>query len=183
MTSGFRAILNRLDAHNVRYIIVGGAALVIQGSAYITEDLDIVYARDDDNLVALAAALKELNARLRVSGSNELLHFPTDSRSLKNGGNFIFTTDEGDLDCLATIDGLGGYVSVRGASELMTLFPNRQTRVLTIDGLIAAKKATNWPKDRQVLPELEAMQELRAGERSAQQSPSSKEPKRKPRSS
>lgn len=182
MTSGFRAILNRLDAHNVRYIIVGGAALVMQGSAYITEDLDIVYARDDDNLAALAAALKELNAHLRGSGTNEVLNFRIDSRSLKNGGNFTFTTDEGDLDCLATIDGLGGYVSVRGTSELMALFPDRQTRVLSIDGLIAAKKAANRPKDRQVLPELEAMQELRAADKSAQPSPSSDEAKRKRRS-
>ena len=59
-----------LNRHVVRYVIVGGMAAAMYGSPSITGDLDVCYARDRDNLSALAAALREMNANERGSPSS-----------------------------------------------------------------------------------------------------------------
>ena len=48
------AILERLAAADVRFVVVGGLAAQAHGSPSMTDDLDICYARDADNLRALA---------------------------------------------------------------------------------------------------------------------------------
>jgi len=53
----FRALLRALADARVRFIIVGGAAATAHGVARLTQDLDIVYRRDAENLQRLAAAL------------------------------------------------------------------------------------------------------------------------------
>jgi hypothetical protein len=57
--------LRVLNDHGVRFILIGGFAATIRGSPVITGDLDLCYARDNQNLVALAEALQELQAKLR----------------------------------------------------------------------------------------------------------------------
>jgi hypothetical protein len=53
----FRHVLEILAAHQVRHVVVGGAAMGLQGSSYRTQDIDIVYARDRENVARLVAAL------------------------------------------------------------------------------------------------------------------------------
>jgi predicted nucleotidyltransferase len=40
-----KIILTTLKKHNVRFVLIGGQAGVAQGSAYMTRDVDICYAR------------------------------------------------------------------------------------------------------------------------------------------
>ena len=55
----------------MRFVIVGGLAVTIHGSSYVTFDLDFCYARDRENLSRLAQALGPIirgcAARPRVS--------------------------------------------------------------------------------------------------------------------
>jgi predicted nucleotidyltransferase len=53
----FAAVLRALADAGVRFIIVGGAAATAHGSARLTQDLDVVYRRDAENLRRLAGAL------------------------------------------------------------------------------------------------------------------------------
>ena len=79
-------LLARLTEHQVRFSIIGGVALIARGVARTTEDLDIAYARDRENLTRLAAALHSLHPRLRgVPGD---LPFTLDAVSLRAGLNF-----------------------------------------------------------------------------------------------
>ena len=55
-----------LDRHGVRYVFIGGLAAVLHGSPLLTSDADICPARDPDNLIRLAAALDDLDARIRA---------------------------------------------------------------------------------------------------------------------
>ncbi len=57
------AVLNR---HRVDYVLVGGVAATLHGALRPTLDLDFLVERNDENLSRMAAALRELNARLRV---------------------------------------------------------------------------------------------------------------------
>jgi hypothetical protein len=60
-----RALLERLVAAEVDFVVIGGIAAVVHGSAAITRDLDIVYATGNDNLERLGSVLVGLGARLR----------------------------------------------------------------------------------------------------------------------
>ena len=49
----------------MRFVIVGGLAVTIHGSSYVTFDLDFWYARDRENLSRLAQALSPYHLRPR----------------------------------------------------------------------------------------------------------------------
>lgn len=65
MTADFHGLLSAFTVHQVAFVVVGGTALVLHGSARATWDLDICYARDGSNLLRLAEALAPLRPRLR----------------------------------------------------------------------------------------------------------------------
>jgi hypothetical protein len=46
----FQRLLQQLTEKKVKFIFVGGMAMVSHGSAFITADLDIRYERSDGNL-------------------------------------------------------------------------------------------------------------------------------------
>ena len=151
-------LIAKLVEAGVDFVIVGGVAGTVHGSSYVTYDLDVCYARDDHNLQRLVKALSPVTPRLR--GVPADLPFVLDIRTLKIGLNFTLTTDIGDVDLLGEIAGIGSYLEVRAASVSVELF-GVSCAVLSLDALIAAKRAAGRPKDHTVLPELEALQELR----------------------
>ncbi len=61
----FEKMLTLLSDSGVQFVIIGGLAITIHGSSYVTFDLDICYARDDENLIRIAHAFKSVNPRLR----------------------------------------------------------------------------------------------------------------------
>ena len=61
----FEGLIRRLHEADVRFVLIGGFAGTVLGSPRITVDLDIVYARDVDNLERLASALAPLSPYLR----------------------------------------------------------------------------------------------------------------------
>ena len=53
----FERLFQALTRGDVRFIIIGGFAAILHGSTRLTLDLDVVYARDPENLKRLATAL------------------------------------------------------------------------------------------------------------------------------
>jgi hypothetical protein len=78
--------------------------------------------------------------------------------------NFTLTTDMGDVDILGEVTGMGGYEQVVTFSEEMEMF-GIFCKVLTLEGLIKSKQAVARAKDLRLLPELEALLEIRKGEK------------------
>lgn len=152
----FEKTLTLLSDEGVQFVIIGGLAITIHGSSYVTFDLDICYARDNENLTRLARAFRPVNPRLR--GAPAGLPFSFDEGTLKRGLNFTLTTDIGDVDLIGEVAGVGDDPVVAAASMPVELF-GRLYAVLTLDALIVAKRAAGRPKDLQVLPELEALRE------------------------
>jgi hypothetical protein len=145
-----------LAQNQVDFVIVGGVAATLHGSARATFDLDLCYSREGVNLTRLADALTPFRPKLRdVPGD---LPFLWDAGTLRNGLNFTLSTDLGDLDLLAEIPGLGGFSQVKDASVPVDLF-GLPFLVLTLEGLISARKAAGRPKDLTSLAELEALRE------------------------
>ena len=153
-------LLELLVRHRVDFVVVGGLAAAARGSGRATFDLDIAYARDEENLERLAAALHEAGAKLR--GAPAAVPFLLDAETLKRGSNFTFSTRNGPLDILGDPAGAPSYrellaaatpVDVRG----VTIF------VASLDHMIAMKEATGRPQDKTVAAELRVISdELRA---------------------
>ncbi|MGH7834766.1 MAG: nucleotidyltransferase, partial [Candidatus Binatia bacterium] len=151
--------LHRLD---VEFVIIGGMAAVAHGSAYLTLDLDLCYSRKKENFQKLAEALTSFHPRLR--GAPPDLPFRLDAAALRSGMNFTLSTDLGDLDILGEVSGLGGYAEVLAVSEELDLYGMR-FKVLTLEGLIKSKNAAGRAKDLMLLPELEALLEIRKSQK------------------
>jgi hypothetical protein len=152
------AIIKQLLDHHVDFVVIGGLAMTIHGSAHVTRDLDICYGRTSENLKALVAAFTPLHPYLR--GAPAGLPFKFDVETLQAGQNFTLTTDLGDVDLLGEVSGVGAPDQVFAASAEHTLF-GLTFRVLSLDGLISAKKAAGRRKDRDHLDELEELKKMK----------------------
>ena len=153
------AIVRILQRNQVEFVVIGGIAGQLWGSPTITQDLDICHAREKTNLEHLAAALRELNARLR--GVKEDVPLRLDARTLFNGDSFTFTTDFGALDCLATPSGTSGYADLTQAAEAMPVGGGLRVFVCSIDDLVRMKRAAGRTKDRLELEHLGALRDER----------------------
>jgi hypothetical protein len=152
-------IFGALADANARFVVIGGVALTLHGSSYVTEDIDLAYERTRENARRIATALQRFSPRPRGFPSD--VPFIFDEQTLLSAEILTLETSAGDLDLLATVAGLGGFSEVDAAAQTMTL-NGRAIRVLSVDGLIAAKTAAGREKDRPGLIELEALREARA---------------------
>jgi hypothetical protein len=148
--------LQTLVAQGVKFVVIGGIAGRLWGSPSVTNDLDICYARDPENLEALAGALSHLQARLR--GAPEGVPFVLDAQSLGAGAKFTFETDAGNLDCLALPAGTDGYEDLARSAELVEL-DGFSVHVVALDDLIRMKRSAGRPKDRIDLEVLGALRD------------------------
>ncbi len=139
-----RELLQTLVDHEIRFSVIGGVALIARGGQRSTEDLDIAYARDRQNLARRARAPAPLHPTLR--GVPKGLPFVLDASSLRMGLNFTLDTDLGPLDLLGEVPGLGTFEHVDAASSELEIGGTRLL-VLTLDGLERAKQAAGRPKD------------------------------------
>lgn len=151
-------ILATLRRHDVRFVVIGGIAAQAWGSPSLTGDLDICYDRAPDDLPRLAAALKELGARLRGPGVPPDLPFKLDAKTLELGDHFTLATDAGDLDCLGTPAGTLGYQDVAAESAEIDLYGG-SVRVVSLEDLMRMKRAAGRAKDRAELEILGALRD------------------------
>jgi predicted nucleotidyltransferase len=155
--SKFRKVIEALHAARVRFVIIGGVAMRLQGCSHITDDIDVCYSRDRDNLGSIAGALSPHHIRLR--GAPADLPFIFDVRTLQFGQNFTLRTDIGDVDILADAAGVDSFEGLWERSSEMDLYGMR-VRVASIDDLLSMKRAANRAKDQNHIMELEALKRL-----------------------
>lgn len=141
------------------------AAGQLHGSRLLTEDVDIVYRDDPSNIAKIEAYLKSIDAYVKDLWPNEGGFETTDScvfsaEKLAGEKSLTLGTREGDIDLLHRIDGIGGYDEVLATSQTFTI-GSIKPRVISIDGLIASKRAAHRPKDLLHLPDLESLRELK----------------------
>ena len=154
MVTDFEKALATLTGAGVQFIVIGGVAGTLHGSAFITQDLDVVYARNCENIRRLAAALQPHQPYLR--GAPEGLPFKWDERTIANGLNFTLTTSFGDLDLLGEATGGGAYEDLLPHSREVSGF-GVCFRLLNLDKLIVLKRAAGRPKDLAVVAELQGI--------------------------
>lgn len=154
----FSTLLRVLDDQGVAYVLVGGAAATVHGSARLTLDVDVVYQRTPDNLGRLVTALAPYAPGLR--GAPEGLPFRWDVETLAHGLNFTLTTTIGPIDLLGEIAGGGTYEQLLPDTDEVTAF-GVTCRCVTLERLIHLKRSAGRVKDLEAIAELEALRDER----------------------
>jgi hypothetical protein len=164
----FERILEVLDRHEVRYVVVGAVAAIAQGSPLPTEDIDVTPARDLANLEQLAGALHELEARLRVADKPEGVPFPFDAKYLAGNEIWNLTTPHGDLDLIFVPAGTRGYNDLK-RNAILVDFGSFQAPMASLVDVIRSKQASGRSKDHAQLPALrQTLEIVRRRERESQ---------------
>jgi predicted nucleotidyltransferase len=154
----FEEIIRALTHADIRFVVIGGVAATVQGSARFTNDIDICYDTAAENVDRLVTLLRSWNAYLR--GVEPGLPFVLDARAFRTTPLMTLTTDVGDIDVLDLVPGVGDYRDVSAASERVTI-GDVEFQSLGLEALIASKRAVRRPKDLEQLIELEALLDLR----------------------
>jgi hypothetical protein len=152
----FQSLIRLLAESKVEYILVGGAAATAHGSARLTQDLDIVYRRSSENMARLAGCLSSHHPYLR--GAPPGLPFHLDAETIAHGLNFTLITDLGALDLFGEITGGGRYEDLVQDTIQIELF-GITCRCLSLDRLIAVKRAVGRPRDLEAIAELEVLRD------------------------
>jgi len=149
-------VLQRLIRDNVEFVIVGGFAAVAYGVTLVTMDIDVCCRFSTDNLMRLQQALADLNPIHRMTPQRLPLELTAEKcEGLKN---LYLSTDWGQLDCLGSVKGVGGYEEVFDQSDEIELEIGT-CRILSIDALIKAKKAMDRSRDKETVLQLNAIKE------------------------
>ncbi len=150
------ALVAALDDAGARFIVIGGMAGIAHGAARVTFDMGCVYSREPDNLQRLATALTRFRPRLR--GAPPGLPFRLDEPTMRAGLNFTLDSDAGPIDLLGEVPGGGTYERLLPRSIELRVF-GRPCRVVTLEALIALKRAAGRPKDLEAIAELEVLRD------------------------
>ena len=157
-TTDLRALLTELCNAGVEFIVVGGAAAVIQGAPITTQDLDIVHSRSPENVHRLLDLLLRLDATMRYELADRGLR-PT-FELLSGRGQINLSTSLGPIDPRCELEDGLDYDQLLPHSEVVN-DGALALKVLDLPTLISVKTKTGRPKDRLVLPILIATLEER----------------------
>ncbi len=159
-------ILRTLERHGVRYVLIGAAAARVAGAPVVTEDVDVTPAADAVNLERLAAALRDLGARLRSAGEPEGASFSIEAEMLRTAGMWTLTTRAGDLDLCFAPSGTRGYDDLRRGASRLLVGKSLNVAVASLRDVIRSKEAAGRAKDLAQLPLLRrTLEQIRKSER------------------
>ncbi len=141
-------LITTLDRHGVRYVLIGAMAARLQGFPRLTADADITPARDRENLERLAAALRELEARVFTEAVPEGLAFDCSAEMLERAEQWNLATSAGRLDLVFGPAGTAGYEDLAGKAVRFEVY-GAPLLAARLEDLIRSKEAADRPQDRQ----------------------------------
>ncbi len=153
MTSLHQLLQRFVDA-DFEFVLIGGYASVLHGSALVTNDIDLCAALSPENVERLRAVLADLHPVHRIT--HEKLSFLQHPAPGAPVANLYLETDAGIVDVLSNVLGVGDYARLRRTAVEIPLF-GRKCPVISLEDLIAAKEAVGREKDLLAVKELKAI--------------------------
>ncbi|MBF5041567.1 hypothetical protein FGE12_04150 [Aggregicoccus sp. 17bor-14] len=154
----FLQLLRLLTEARVDFVVVGGTAAVLHGSAMATYDLDVLMPFTEVNCERLLKAISGLQPRLSHTVDKRPLQLS--ASELSSFRNLYLLTDLGRLDVLGSLPPVEDVTSVLREAEWMDVGGLR-VRVLPLDLLIQVKASMGRPKDKLTETELRAIASVR----------------------
>jgi hypothetical protein len=137
-------------------VLVGGMAMTLHGSSYVTTDIDFAIAQDPANASKLSEALATLNAKpKRWLGSGSWKFDPM----LLSSPFLELETNAGPIHLLNRLPGLESFAALK-SNSLTFPVEGVSVPVASREDLIKMKSASTRPKDRIHLLELEALRSI-----------------------
>lgn len=153
-------ILRVLAGRHVRYVLVGATAARLQGFPRLTADADITPARDPENLDRLAAALRELCARIYTESVPEGLPFSCDAATLARAKVWNLITDAGRVDVIFEPSGTKGFEDLARSAIAFHAF-GVEVHAASLEDILRSKQASSRPQDQQDVIVLREMLKLK----------------------
>jgi hypothetical protein len=139
MFQDYKDLLSAFGAHGVKYLIVGGYAVIFHAQPRFTNDLDLFIKADSANAQAIYAALAEFGAALQGIRPEDF----TDRSSF-----FRFGRDPHGFDILPEIPGVNFDAAwERRVEILVDATSGLKANFISADDLIASKLASARPQD------------------------------------
>jgi predicted nucleotidyltransferase len=149
VSSDIGAALRTLREGGVEFVLVGGVAAALNGAPFQTYDIDIVPARDEENLAKLLRVLHSIDAIYRIQPARR---FKPEASHLRSTGHHNLITSYGQLDVLGTIGRGLSYEDLLPHTVEMDIGNGVRVRVLDLATIIAVKEELGAEKDLAVLP-------------------------------
>lgn len=136
-------IFRTLAEHGVEYVLIGGLAVQTHGHVRTTTDADLIPAPQRPNLERLAAALRELEAKVLNPGQEEL---EISAAMLPRATLWQFSTRDGGVDVMHEVPGGRPYEEL-SERALRVPLGDFEVPVVDLDDLIQMKLARGRPVD------------------------------------
>lgn len=146
--SGFGRILDDLNRAGIRYVLIGGIALIRHGVVRATRDVDAILAPAPENLERLRTLIEEWPAT-RPDGS------PVHADTVVPGRTIHLSTPHGELDLLAERLPPLSFVELSARAETRRV-DGVQAPICSLADLVALKRIAGRERDLVDLHDLEA---------------------------
>lgn len=162
MTGEIETILAALNRAEVRYLVVGGVAVVLHGYLRTTADLDLVIHLAEDNILRAMRALGELRYRPRAPVALEAFAGrETREGWIREKGLTVFSLwspDHPTLEIDLFVSEPFDFESVY-ARALRVPLERTEATLIALEDLIALKKQVGRPRDQEDVAALEALRD------------------------
>lgn len=150
-SSDFRDLLNLFEKHKIRYLIVGGYAVMKYSEPRFTKDLDIFIATDQKNASAVFTALKEFGAPLENLKSDDFA---------QEGYFYQMGRPPLRVDIMMSIPGIRFEEAWK--NRKIVQLQNSEILFISRSDLIRAKEASGRPQDKIDIEKLKEARKLDA---------------------
>jgi hypothetical protein len=134
----FITIIDALNVNGVRYILIGGFAVIIYGLPRLTQDLDLLIEASEDNVKKLRAAL------LMLFNDQQINEITLDD--LNEYAVIRYGTPEGfNLDIMVRIGEIANYRSIKAEQVVVE---GISINIASLESLYELKKNTVRPVDQ-----------------------------------
>jgi predicted nucleotidyltransferase len=143
LNSDFKDLLKSLNSNKVRYLLIGGYAVILHGHPRLTNDLDVVIRNDSENIDRCIDALREFG----FGGSDLTPKLFAEPKSIVRLG--VEPVKIEILNYLEAVDFDDAYErrEVRSAEDI-------EIALISLGDLLANKKAVGRDKDMLDVKEL-----------------------------
>jgi hypothetical protein len=139
MYQDYKDLLSAFQSHGVKYLIVGGFAVIYHSQPRFTKDLDLFIKADPTNAQATYAALGEFGAPLEGIRPDDF----TDRNTF-----FRFGRDPKGFDILPDIPGVDFDAAWERRVEIVVdAATGQKANLISADDLMVSKLASGRPQD------------------------------------
>ena len=150
MVGEIEEVLSALNRAGVRYLVVGGVAVVLHGHLRTTADLDLVIQLQRDNALRAMRALGDLQYRPRAPVPAEAFA----DREVREG----WIREKGLLEVDIFVSEPFDFDAVYSRA-LRVLLAKSEVTIIALEDLLALKRQVGRPRDQEDIAALESLRD------------------------